>query len=194
VAPQPAIYWCASAPGPDPNYLIRTLGDPLALADTLRVAMHRIEPGRSVYKIAPLDAAIGQQSEDTRLRTVLLTLIAVVAIVLVSLGLWGTTAYLARVREPEIGLRLALGAMPSQIARRFLGQSLRVAAVGCAAGLVGGACLSTLLGSMLYSTSALDPVTYAGVAALVMAVSLAAALSPALRAARVEPVQVLRNQ
>ena len=101
VAPQPTVYWCGSAPGPDPNYLILTRGDPMALANTLRVAIHRIEPGRSVYKIEALASAIGQQSEDTRLRTTLLALIALVAIALVSLGLWGTTAYLARLREPE---------------------------------------------------------------------------------------------
>jgi putative ABC transport system permease protein len=193
-APQPTVYWCGSAPDPDPNYLIRTHGNPMALANTVRVAIHRIEPGRSVYKIAPLAEAIGQQSADTRLRTTLLALIALVAIALVSLGLWGTTAYLARLREPEIGLRLALGAMPAQIARRFLVQSLRVAALGCAAGLAVGAALSTLLGSMLYATSTLDPLTYIGVALLVMAVSLGAALAPSLRASRVEPVRVLRNQ
>jgi putative ABC transport system permease protein len=193
-APQPTVYWCTSSADPDPNYVILVRGNPAALANTLRVAIHRLEPSRSVYKITPLVTAIGQQSSDTRLRTVLLSLIALIAIALVSLGLWGTTAYLARVREPEVGLRLALGAMPSQIARRFLAQSLRVAALGCVAGLVAGACLSTLLGSMLYSVSTLDPVTYLGVALLVMLVSLAAALGPSLRVSRIEPTRVLRNQ
>ena len=190
----PVIYWCTSNPDPDPVYLIRMHGDPLALTNSLRTAIHRIEPARSVYSVLPLAAAIGQQSADTRLRTTLLTLIALTALALVSIGLWGTNAYIGRIREPEVGLRLALGAMPSQITRSFLLQSLRVAGLGCVAGLLIGAALSKLLRGMLYDISGLDPVTYASVAVFVLLVSLGASFWPSLHAARVEPTRVLRNQ
>ncbi len=192
--PAPTIYWCISDPDPDPVYLIRTHGDPMTLADSLRAAIHRIEPARSVYNLTPLAAVIGQQSADTRLRTALLTLIALTALALVSIGLWGTNAYLGRIREPEVGLRLALGAMPSQITRSLLVQSVRVAGLGCITGLLIGIALGKLLRGMLYDISVLDPLTYATVAVLVLIVSLGASLWPSVRAARVEPTRVLRNQ
>ena len=192
--PGPTVYWCLSASGPDPNFLIRTRGNPLQMAETLRRAIQRIEPSRSVYDVLPLTAELGEQSSDSRLRTALLTLVALTAIALVSIGLYGTVSYLGRIREGEVGLRLALGALPGQIVRSFLLQSLRVAAFGCAAGLLLGAGLGALCEGLLYGVSALDPLTYAAVALLVLAVTTAASLVPSLRAARVEPTRVLRSQ
>ncbi len=192
-APQPTVYWCESAPTPDPNYLVRTHGDPMAMATTLRVKVHELEPGRSVFNVMPLEDHLDDKLAENRLRTILLTLFATTAISLVCIGLYGTISYMGKVRQREVGLRLALGALPGQITRRFLMQGLRVTLVGCAVGLVLAAGLSRLLTGMLYGISFFDPVTYAGVLALTLLVAAVASFVPALRASRVEPTEVLRE-
>ena len=191
--PQPAVYWCNSAPTPDPHYLIRTHGDPMALALALRRKVHELEPGRSVFNVMPLEEHVGDKLAENRLRTILLTLFAVTAILLVSIGLYGTISYMGRIRRREIGLRLALGALPGQIVRRFLLQGVKVTLVGCVVGLVLAMGMGRLLMGMLYGISMFDPVTYAGVLLLTLLVAAGASLIPALRASRVEPTDVLRE-
>jgi predicted permease len=192
--PVPTVYSCFSAPDPFPNYLVRVQGDPMAMAETIRRRIHEIEPSRSVYAFAPLQEHLDEASSENRLRTMLLTIFAATAILLACIGLYGTLSYLGRLRKREVGVRLALGAMRNQIVSRFLFQGLRVAVVGCAAGLALGMGLSHFIGSMLYGVSALDPATYGGVILLILLVAVVASLIPALRAARVEPVQVLREE
>ena len=192
--PVPTVYSCFSAPDPFPNYLVRVRGDPMAMAETIRRQVHEIEPSRSVYAFAPLQEHLDEASSENRLRTMLLTIFAATAILLACIGLYGTLSYLGRLRKREVGVRLALGAMRNQIVARFLFQGLRVAAVGCATGLALGMGLSHFIGSMLYGVSALDPATYGGVILLILLVAAVASLVPALRAARVEPVEVLREE
>ncbi len=192
--PQPTAYWCVSAPTPEPHYLVRTAGSPGAMADVVRRKVHELEPGRSVFDLMPLDDHLSDRLAENRLRTMLLTLFAATAISLACIGLYGTISYLGRTRRREVGLRLALGALPGQIVGRFLLQGLRVSAAGCLLGLLLGAGLSRLIGGMLYGVSPLDPATYAGVLALALGVSLLASLLPAMRAARVNPTQVLREE
>lgn len=190
----PAVYWCNPSPDPDVYYLIRTKANPMAMADTIRRKLHELEPNRSVYDTAPLQEHLDDAFGENRLRTLLLTLFALTALSLVSLGLYGTMSYLARMRRREVGLRLALGAAPRQIAARFLMQGLRVAVTGCFAGLLLGGCLCHLLTGMLYGISPLDPSTYAAVSLLILLMAVLASLIPALRAARLQPVQVLRDE
>lgn len=192
--PTPTVYWCVPSPDPDVYYLLRTKGDPAAMADAIRRKIHEIEPGRSVYSIAPLQQHLDDAFAENRLRTQLLSLFAVSAVSLVSLGLYGTMSYLVRVRQREIGLRLALGALPRQVASRFLSLGMRVAATGCAAGLLLGVGLGHWLTGMLYGVSPLDPATYSGVLMLILLVAALASLVPAMRAARVEPTSVLREE
>ncbi len=191
--PEPAVYWCTSAPSPDPNYLIRTQGDPAAMADTLRKAIRAMEPSRAVFEIKPLVDHLGDRQAEIHLRTMLLTTFALTAILLVSVGLYGTVSYLGRTRRREVGLRLALGAMPSQIMGSMLLQGFRVTLGGGLAGLVLGAGLSRSLRGMLFGVSPLDPGTYVGVLALILVVSAAATVVPSLRSTRVNPTQVLRE-
>jgi predicted permease len=192
--PQPAIYWCGSAPVPDPYFLIRTHSDPAAMVETLRIKVHELEPARSVFGVMTLLDQLEDRQAENRLRTVLISLFAVAAIALVSLGLYGTISYLGRTRRREVGLRLALGAMPRQIVNRFLLQGLRVTLIGCAIGFLVGAALSRLLTDMLYGISSLDPMTYAGVLVLTVVVALSASFFPAIRAVRVDPTQMLREE
>ena len=192
--PVPTVYSCFSAPDPFPNCVVRSTGNPMAMAQTIRRRIHEIEPGRSVYAMEPLQDHLNQASLENRLRTTLLVLFAATAVLLACIGLYGTLSYMGRQRQREVGVRLALGAMRNQIVSRFLFQGLRVTAVGCAAGLALGLVLSRFLGGMLYGITKLDPVTYASVVILILLVAALASLIPSLRAARVEPIQVLREE
>jgi len=191
--PAPTVYWCTSAPEPDPIYLVRTAGDPAAMAETLRRAVHQVEPARSVFNISPLGEQLSDAFAENRLRTLLLSLFALTAVSLACIGVYGTLSYLVTVRRREVGVRLALGAMRQQILARFLLQGLRVCAAGCVAGLALAAASGRLLSGMLYGISPYDAVTLAAVVTLVLLVAGLASLLPALRAARTNPMTVLRE-
>ncbi|HEX3659888.1 MAG TPA: ABC transporter permease [Acidobacteriaceae bacterium] len=194
LAPGPTVYACFSAPSPFPNYLVRTHGDPMALAETIRRRIHQIEPTRSVYAVMLLEQHLDEAFAGDRLRTMLLVLFAATAVVLACIGLYGTLNYLGRMRRREVGVRLALGASRARILRQFLFQGMRVTLLGCAAGLALSVAAGRLLAGMLFGVSAVDPLTYAAVLLLILAVATAASLLPAWRAARVEPVLVLRQE
>ncbi len=194
LAPTPTVYTCLSAPDPFPHVLVRTHGDPMAIADTIRRRIHQLDPGRSVYAIMPLQDHIDATSAGNRLRTILLALFAATAVTLASIGLYGTLNYLGRMRRREVGVRLALGAARSRIVSLFLIQGIRVTLFGCIAGLALSLATDRLIAGMLYGISPLDPATYAGVLALILLVATTASLVPAWRAARVEPVKVLREE
>ncbi len=194
VAPVPTMYFCFSAPNPFPNYLIRTQGDPMQMADAIRRRIHELEPSRSVYAIMPLQEHLDDAFSENRLRTLLLTFFAATAVSLACIGLYGTVSYLARMRQREVGVRLALGAMRGRIVAGFVLQALRVVAVGCLAGLALGVGMTHFIAGMLYGISTLDPATYSGVVLLILFVAALAALLPAARVARIEPVRILREE
>jgi putative ABC transport system permease protein len=192
--PVPTIYYCGLIMQPGLYFMARTHGDPMALAESVRRKLHATEPARSVYDLSPLTAQLSDAFAENRLRTVLLTFFALTAISLACVGLYGTLSYLVNVRQREIGLRLALGALPAQILRQFVAQGMRVSLLGCVAGLGLAGAFDKALAGMLFGVSPWDAITMTGVIALVIAVSIAASLLPALRAAGVEPMQVLREE
>ena len=192
--PQPTVYWCISAPDPDPEFLVRTAGEPMALAQTIRRALGKAEPNRAVFGISTLEDHLSDAYSENRLRTILLSLFALTAISLACIGLYGTLSYSVTMRRREIGLRLALGAVRQQIAKRYVMQALRVAGTGCLCGLVLAAFAGRMLAGMLYGVTSLDKLTFSGVIAVVLAVAALAAIVPAWRASRTDPMHVLREQ
>lgn len=192
--PAPTVYWCATSMQPGTHFLARARGTSRAMGETIRRAMREVEPSRAVYDIAALEDSISDAYAENRLRTVLLALFAAAAILLAAVGLYGTISYTVNVRRREVGLRLALGAMRTQIVGQFLGSGMAVAGIGCAAGLGMSVVFLRMLSGMLYGVSSTDPATLAAVAVGVLGVSAAAALVPALRAARLEPMAVLRDE
>jgi len=192
--PGPTIYWCISAPMPDPYYLVRTRTEPAALARTIRERIHEIEPSRSVFDVLPLDDHIDAAFGENRLRMILLGVFAATAIALACVGLYGTLSYSVTARQREVGLRLALGAMRGNIVRQFLLEGVGVSALGCLAGLALSIAFARLISGMLYGVSATDATTLCGVILMVLSVAAVASLIPAIRAARIEPMQVLRNE
>jgi putative ABC transport system permease protein len=193
-APSPTVYWCTSAPGPAPAFLVRTSGQPAAMTDTVRRKIKEIEPMRAVYDITPLEEHLADAYSENRLRMVALAAFAVTAVLLASVGLYGTLSYLVNMRRREVGLRLALGARRVQIVRRFLGQGLAISLVACAAGLGLSAAVNRVLAGMLYGVSASDPTTLSAVAVIVLSAAALASLIPSVRGALVEPIRVLRDE
>ncbi len=192
--PVPTVYACFSAPNPMPAYLVRTRGEPEGMAQAVRVKLKELEPLRSVYDIAPLDEQIGSAFSENRLRSWLLALFAGTALSLACVSLYGTLSYTTRLRRREIGLRLALGAGRGGVVRQLLASALRVVGLACVIGLGLTALFTRVLSGMLFGVSTTDPATLAGVVALVLTVAVFAALLPAVRAALLEPVRVLREE
>jgi len=191
--PVPTVYWCSAASQPGTHFMLRVRGDPRAMSETVRRTMRDLEPIRSIYDVSPLTDQISDGYAENRLRTILLAFFAAAAMLLACVGLYGTISYIVNIRKREVGLRLALGAMRTRIVGQFLSQGLVVSAIGCLTGLAIGAAFTRLLAGMLYGVSATDPLTLGSVVVLVLGVSLAASILPAIRAARLEPMQVLRE-
>ena len=191
-SPVPTAYFCFSAPGPAPIFLVRTHGDPAQFEETIRRRVRELEPGRSVYAIVPLQQQLDTSFQDDRLRTIVLVSFASMAVLLACIGLYGTLSYLARVRHREMGVRLTLGASRTQVAGLFLRQGIRVALLGCLAGGIASLLVTRLLASMLYEVSPLDPPTYLGVLLFTLVAAVVACAVPAHRAARIEPTEALR--
>ena len=147
-----------------------------------------------MYDLTPLSDHISDAYAENRLRTILLVFFAITAVSLACVGLYGTLSYLVNLRRREVALRLALGAMRAQVVRQFLGLGVRVAVLGCVAGLLLAAGFARLLSGMLFGVSANDAVTVGGVLTIVLVVTVMASLIPAIRAARVEPMQALREE
>ena len=144
--------------------------------------------------MAPLEEWIGDAFSQNRLRTVLLTGFALTAFSLACVGLYGTLAYVLSLRRREVGVRLALGATRQDIVRHYLWKGLRIVGMSCGIGLVLSLAFSRFLSGVLYGISPQDPATLVAVVALVFLVSTVAALLPAVRAALVEPMRVLREE
>jgi predicted permease len=191
--PRPTVYFCQSGGSPFPFFLVRTSGDPASLVATIRARLGELEPLRSVYEIAPLDGLIGDVYAQNRARTFLLTLFSVTALALACLGIYGTLSYIVNLRRREVGLRVALGARQGNIVKQFLSKALRIVAVACVVGLALSFAFSRAMSGMLYGVSPQDPVTLAAVILVVVGAAALAALLPAARAARTDPMQALRE-
>jgi len=194
-SPVPTVYACRVAyANPALAFLVRARGDPTAMTASVRNKIKELEPLRAVYDVAPLAERIGDEYSQDRLRMTALSLFSFVALSLACLGVYGTLSYVASLRRREVGLRMALGALRQQIVAQFLAKALAVVALACAAGLALSFVLSQLVAGMLFGVSSTDPLTLAVVVGLVTTVAALAALIPALRASRVEPMRVLREE
>ena len=163
------------------------------MAETVRRKIKEIEPARSVFDLTPLEDRLGEAYSENRLRMMTLASFALTAVLLACVGLYGTLGYLVSIRRREIGLRLALGAMRGQIVRRYFGQGVGVAVVACAAGLGLSVLFNRALASMLIGVSPSDPTTLGAVSLVILTAAALASVVPSIRAALVEPTQVLRE-
>ncbi|HXA51615.1 MAG TPA: ABC transporter permease [Candidatus Acidoferrum sp.] len=192
--PAPTVYWCNTVIDPARVYLVRTAGDPSALAPAVRRAVQSVEPARAVYDLAPVPAQLSEAFGEVRLRTLLLTLFAATALTLACVGLYGTMTYLFTTKRREIGLRMALGATRSGVGLRFVGRGLAVAGLGVVAGLALTAWSARFISGMLYAVRTNDVTALGGAMITMLAVALVASAVPAIRVTRIDPMRTLREE
>nr|MBA4160081.1 ABC transporter permease [Gemmatimonadota bacterium] len=194
-AAPPAVYVpLAQAPSATGNVLLRTDGDPRALAPALRVAVRELDPSLAVFGIEPLAETLSRSVSQRRFLLILLGSFAALALLLAVVGVYGVLTYSVAQRTREIGIRVALGASDRRVMAAVLGPEMLAALLGVGLGLLGALGLSRVLGSLLYGISTTDPWVFLAVALLLGAVSLLASYLPARRATRVDPMIALRAE
>ncbi|HJU75131.1 MAG TPA: ABC transporter permease [Gemmatimonadaceae bacterium] len=160
-------------------------------ATTLRQAVNRIDPLLPLYDVQGMDAAVAQSTASRRFNTMLLTFLGLTGLVLAAIGIYGVIAFFVTQRTHEIGVRVALGASRSRVIRMVVRQAVVLALIGITVGGVAAFWATRVFGSMLFEVGARDPIAYATAAVVLLLVAVAAALLPARRASRVEPVKAL---
>jgi putative ABC transport system permease protein len=174
------------------DLVVRTARDPKALAGMLRNVVRGLDRTAILSPVTTLEQQLSEQLAPRRFQTWLLSLFSLIAMMLASVGIYGVMHYSVAQRTHEIGIRMALGARAGSVVRMVIVQGLQLAAIGLGAGLAGAWWLTRLLAGLLFGVTASDPVTFAGVAVVLMAVAVVASLIPAWRAARVDPLTALR--
>jgi predicted permease len=178
---------------PVAHVMVRTSGDPAALAPVIRTALHEVDATLVPEGIATLDARVLATLARPRLYAIVLAAFAVVALAIAAVGLYGVLSYSVAQRSRELALRSALGAAPSNIIGLVLRQALLVTSSGLAIGLIASYLLSQVIATQLYGVTASDALTYTAVPGLLLLVAAIACIAPARRAARLDPLRVLRG-
>jgi len=176
------------------DLVVRTTLGQRELSERVREALRPIEPNLPTSGFHMLQDLVDKAASPRRFVVMLLGGFAAFALLLASLGIYAVISYSVSQRNTEIGIRMALGASPGLVQRLILGETLRLAAAGVVIGLVGALALTRLAASMLYGVTATDPMTFAGVFAMLAGVAMLAGYVPAWRAARIEPMSALRTE
>jgi predicted permease len=176
------------------TYEIRTHGRPEDILPAVRKVVQQVDPDLPLAEVRTQEQQIASDLNQERLFVLLTSGFGLLALVLACVGIYGVMAYSVSRRTNEIGIRLALGALPRQVLGMVLGEAWQMAAVGIGVGLVAAVLLGRLVRSMLYGVEPNDPVTVACGVLVLLAVALGASWIPARRAAGVQPVQALRHE
>ncbi|MEO7412589.1 MAG: FtsX-like permease family protein, partial [Opitutaceae bacterium] len=191
----PTVYLpAAQSPGGQANFTVRGTREPGLLFNAIRAAVREIDPGIPVVNLRTQEEQLDQNHAQERLFARFSGFFGVLALGLSCVGLYGLMSYTVVRRTGEIGLRMALGALPGHVLRMVLKESLALVCAGVVLGLLGAYFASRLVATMLFGLSATDPLTYAFVASTLIVVALLAALLPARRASKVEPMVALRAE
>ena len=182
----------SQSPRSDANFVVRAAGAPEALVGAIRGAVSEVDRNLPLGNVRTGDEQLQWDLEGERIYASLAVVLGALALGLVCVGLYGLMSYLVLRRTGEIGLRMALGALPGKVLWMFLRESLVLVGVGIGFGLAAAAGMTRLIASSLYGLPANDAATYAAVSLLLVAVALLACLLPARRAARIDPVVALR--
>jgi predicted permease len=174
--------------------VLRTHDDPAAIMGSVRRAVSEFDPGAVVYAVETMNEVLANSMAARRLSMILLAAFATLALALSCIGMYGVLSYLAGERTREIGVRMALGAQRRDIRRLILVQGVKMALAGVALGIFLALGLTHLMSSQLFGITAHDPLTFAGVALVLLLVALAACYLPARRAMGVDPMVALRHE
>lgn len=176
------------------DLVIRASADAIALVPQVRNIIRKVDPDQPVSNVSSLETTLGEEVLQRKLGMTLLSCFAGLALLLSSLGIYGILSYHVVQSTPEFGVRLALGAQPRSIFGLILKRGMSLAFLGVAIGLAGAFALTRMMTSLLFGISASDPLTYATVAGLLLAVALIACFIPGLRAMKVHPMTALRYE
>jgi predicted permease len=174
------------------NYLVRTNGDPYALAAALRQAVGQVSSNMVMFNEQSMEDIISNSLSARRFTRLLLGIFALLALVLAGVGIYGVVSYTVTQGIQEIGVRMALGADRGMVLASVLKSAMSMAGIGIAVGAVAAFAATRLLKDLLFGVSAADPLTFGAVAALLAGVTLLASYIPALRATKVDPIVALR--
>ncbi|HKT50275.1 MAG TPA: ABC transporter permease [Candidatus Angelobacter sp.] len=168
--------------------------DPMSLAGAVQKQVQAIDPDQPVYRIRTMHELMSESMARRRLSMFLLAIFAGLALLLASVGLYGVMSYSVAQRSHEIGVRMALGAQIANVIKLVVSHGLMLSLAGIVAGLVGSLLFAGFMSSLLFDTRAIDPLTFAAVAVVLLVVALLACFVPAYRASRIDPANVLRQE
>ncbi|HEV2382457.1 MAG TPA: ABC transporter permease [Terriglobia bacterium] len=189
------VYWPqAQQPRGFMALVIRTPGNPMSLATTVRKEVAVLDPELPAYQVRTMTEVMGESVARRRLALVLLAVFSGLAVVLAAVGIYGVASYSVVQRQQEIGLRMALGARRNQVLGLVIGQGMSLTLAGLGVGLVAALGLTRLMGSLLFAVRPADPLALGGATLLLAAVALLAVFIPARRASQVDPIVALRYE
>ena len=177
-----------------PRDLVVRADNPMTFAAAARQRIWEVDRDQPVSNVATLDDILDDEVRQRRVQALLLGAFSALALVLACVGLYGVLSFLVSQRTQEIGVRIALGARPSDILSNVVGRGLALAAAGTAIGLAATLALTRLVETLLFGVSARDPFTFIAVPAILLLVASTACFIPALRAMRVDPMTALRSE
>jgi putative ABC transport system permease protein len=173
---------------------VRTAGDPLRLAPVVKDEILAIDKGQPVYDVKTMAQIVGDSVSQPRLYMLLLGIFATIALVLSAVGIYGVMNYTVNQRKHEIGIRMAIGAQPSDILKMVVGQGMLLALIGVLIGVVAAFFLGRVIEMLLFGVSGRDLMTFVGLPVVLILVSLLSSYVPARRATRVDPMIALRAE
>ncbi|MGA2607632.1 MAG: ABC transporter permease [Terriglobia bacterium] len=189
-----ALPLALDTPGTPVNIVIRRAGAPMGALSTVRHEVRSLDSGLALFRVRTIEEIISESTAGTSYQALLLGVFALLALILAAVGIYGVMANAVVQRTHEVGIRVALGAKRSDVLGLVVGQGAKLALAGVAIGLAGALAVTRLMSSLLFGVSAKDPLTFAAVAGLLMAVALVACYIPARRATKVDPMVALRYE
>jgi putative ABC transport system permease protein len=176
------------------SMVMRTSNDPRSLISSLNSAMHEIDHNQPLINIRTMEENVATSVSQPRFRTLLLALLAGLALLIAAVGIYGVMSFAVAQRTREIGTRMALGSTPGEVFRLIISNGLKLTLTGMIIGLIAGALVSHYLSSVLFKLGTIDPLSITAVTALLIVVALVACYIPARRATRVNPIIALRYE
>jgi len=176
------------------NLLTRTNVDPVSLTSAVRGQIAALNKDQAVFNVRTMEEIVGQSVAPRRFSMMLLSVFALVALSLASIGIYGIMSYAVAQRTREIGLRMTLGAQRGNVLRLVIGHGMKLTLVGVLLGVVAALALTRTIKTLLFGVSATDPITFISIAILLVLVALLACWVPARRATKVDPLIALRQE